>query len=177
MTEPRRAMESRDISALFGVLRRRGWIMMLCALVAAGTAYLYSSRQDATYRASASLLLREAPLAPTGLAVGTPTPNSAPDREALVLSEQVKARAVKQLESKRGAGAGAAVAEATALSAAESKVVKITATASSGATAALVANTIAEQNIAYRRASSRGRILRARRVAQRSLRELGPPGT
>ncbi len=176
MTDPRQAVDRRDISALFAVLRRRGWIVVVCAVVASGAAYVYSKGQDATYEASANLLLRDAPPGPAGLVVGTPTPNTAPDREALVLSEPIKARAVKQLTPKLGAGAAAAVADATALSAAESKAVKITGTAPTAATAALVANTIAEQNVAYRKARSRSRILQARRLAQKSLRELGPPG-
>jgi capsular exopolysaccharide synthesis family protein len=175
VTDARQPAEGRDISALFAVLRRRGWIVVLCALVAGGAAYAYSERQDATYEAAAALLLRDAQGGPAGLVVGTPTPNSAPDREALVLAQPIKDRAIKRLAPKLGASAAAAVADATALSAPESKVVRITGTASTGSTAALVANTIAEQNIAYRKARSRGRILQARQVAQKALSKLGPP--
>lgn len=177
MTEAQRG-EDRDISALFGVLRRRGWIIALCVVVAAAAGYGYAKQQDPIYEASANLLLRDPSPGPSA-AFGTPTPNTAPDREALVLSGPVKDRSVKVLARKLGGPgpAAAAVADATAFSAAESKVVKITATGSSSPTSALVANTLAEQNIAYRKATSLARINRARRVAQKALRELGPAGT
>jgi capsular exopolysaccharide synthesis family protein len=178
VSDARRA-EDRDISALFGVLRRRGWIIVLCVVVAAAVGYGYAKQQDPTYEAFANLLLRDPPPGPASAVFGTPTPNTAPDREALVLSGPVKARSIKLLASKLGgrATAAAAVSDATALSGAESKVVKITSTASTGSVAALVANTLAEQNIAYRRATSLARINRARRVALKALRELGPLGT
>ena len=170
--------ESRDISALFGVLRRRGWIVLLCVVVAAGAAYVYAKQQDPRYEASANLLLRDPPAGPNA-AFGNPTPNTGPDREALVLSETVKARAEKALASKLGgtAAARAALSDAEARSAAESDVVKITGNAANGATAALVANTIAEQTIASRKATSLAKIRRARRVAQRTLDQLGPAST
>jgi capsular exopolysaccharide synthesis family protein len=179
MTDGSRAGESRDISALLGVLRRRGWIVVLCIGVAAGAAYLYAKQQDRQYEASANLLLRDPPPGPNNIPLGTPTPNTGPDREALVLSQPIKVRAEKALASDLGgrAQAAASVADASAFSAAESDVVRITGKAATGARAALVANTIAQQNIAFRKARSLGRIRRARRAAQRSLRELGPPGT
>jgi len=180
VAEGTRSGEGKDVSAILGVLRRRGWIVVVCILVAAGAGYAFAKQQDPRYEASTNLLLRDPPPASGNAAVfGTATPNTGPDREALVLSETIKARTVRALAPQLG-GTGAArraVADADALSAAESDVVKITGTASTGATAALVANTIAEQNIAYRKARSVARIDRARRVAQRALRGLGPGGT
>ena len=179
MTDARRPAETRDISSLFGVLRRRGWIVVVCIVVAAGAAYVYAKQQDPTYEASTNLLLRDPSTTPGAAGYGTLTPNTGPDREALVLSEAIKAGAEKALAPQLGgaAAAQAAVAQAMASSAAESDVVKITGTASTGATAALVANTIAEQNVANRKARSLAKIRRARQVAQRSLRQLGPAGT
>ena len=179
MTDARRPGEGRDISALIGVLRRRGWIVLLCAVAAAGAAYSYAKKQSPEYEASTNLLLRSAPTTTSVPVFGIVTPNTGPDREALVLSETIKARTERALAPKLGgrAQAAAAVAGAEAFSAAESDVVKITGKASTGATAALVANTIAEQNIAYRKTQSLAKIDRARKVAQRALRQLGPPGT
>ena len=65
--------------------------MLLCVLVAAGAAYLYANQQDPRYEASTNLLLRDPTPGPNA-AFGNPTPNTGPDREALVLSETVKAR-------------------------------------------------------------------------------------
>jgi len=42
MTDARQPVDSRDISALLDVLRRRGWIVVVCVLVAAGAAYAYA---------------------------------------------------------------------------------------------------------------------------------------
>ena len=170
--------DRRDISALFGVLRRRGWIVVVCVVVAAAAAYVYANGQDPTYEASSNLLLRDPQPGPATAAFGTPTPTTAPDREALVLSGPVKARAIKMLAPKLGgrAAAAAAVEDATAFSAEESKVIKITGTASTGATAALGGQHA-------RRAEHRvsqgdepvAKIHRAQQVAQRALRALGSP--
>ena len=167
-----------DLSAVLGALRRRGWIVALAVLVAAGAAYLHASRQGPEYEASANLLLRDPPTGPGNAVFGTLTPNTGPDREALVLSETIRSRSVKALAERFGspAAARAVVADAEAFSAAESDVVKITGSASTAAAAAVVANTIAEQNVLSRKASSLAKVRRARRIVQRSLRELGPAG-
>ena len=172
-------VEGRDISALFGVTRRRGWIVLLCAVLAAGPAYAYSKKQTPTYAASARLLLRDPVPGAGNLLFGTPIPQTAQDREAQALAGPIKARAIKVLAPKLGgrAAAAAAVAGADAASAPESDVVEIKAVAAAADRAALFANVIAEQNIAYRKARSLARIGRARRAAQRELLKLGPPGT
>ncbi len=177
MPEPRQPAEGRDITALIGVLRRRGWIIALCLVVAAVTGYVYAKQQKPKYEASANLLLHDPAPGPNAV-FGTSTPNTGPDRENLVLSQTIRERAANALASKLGgrAAAQSAVAGATALSAAESDAVKITGTAATGATAALVANTIAEQNIAYRKARSLAKIQRAQQAARKALRQLGPPG-
>ena len=179
MIDVRRPAESRDVSALLGVVRRRGWIILVCVAAAAGAAYLYAKQQDAIYQASTNLLLRDPPTGPSSAVFGAPTPDTGPDREALVLSEVIKARSEKVLAPKVGGAAVARnlVGKAEAYSAPESDVVRLTGVAPSGTTAALVANTIAEQNIVYRRSRNLAKIRKARQVALRALRELGPVGT
>ena len=179
MTNGQRPAEGRDISTFVGVLRRRTWIVALCVVAAASAAYAYANQQDPSYEASANLLLRDPAAGPGGAVFGTVTPNTGPDRESLVLSENIKARAAKVLTPKLGgaSAARAAVARTTALSAAESDVVKITGKAPTGSTAALVANTIAAQNIAYRKARNLAKIRRAQQAARRALSDLGPGGT
>lgn len=176
--------ESKDISTVIGVLRRRGWIVLLCVFAAAGAAYAYSRSQPRVYESSTNLLLRDPAGNATNSVFGTPTPKTAPDREALVLSEPVKARVITVLAPQVGgtAAARAALSKARAQSGEGSSAVKITARASSGRTAALVANTVAEQNVAYRRASSLAKIRRAQQLARRELDRLTadesapPPG-
>ncbi len=173
MTDGRRPADGKDIPALLGVLRRRAWIVVVCVVVAAGAAYVYAQQQDPRYEASANLLLRDPTAA--NAAFGSPTPNTGPDREALVLSETVKSRAATLLAPRLGgpAAARAALDDADALSAPESDVVRITGNAARGETAALVANTIAEQTIAARKARSLDKIRRARGLARRALDDLG----
>jgi len=168
-----RATEASDLASVLGVLKRRGWIVLACVIFAAGAAYAYAKQQDPRYEASTNLLLRdEAPS--TGPRFGTPTPKTAPDRESLVLSEPIKARAVKVLATKLGAApARQAVDDAKAFSGTDASSVRITSKASTGSIAALTANTIAEQNIAYRKARALSQIHRAQRVAQRTLDQLG----
>ena len=151
----------------------------MCILVAAGAAYAYAKRQDPIYEASTNLLLRDPSAGSANTVFGTPTPDTGPDREALVLSDDIRARAERALAAKVGgaAAARAAVASAEASSAAESNVVKITGIGQTGARAALIANTIAEQNVADRKARNLAKIRAARRAAQRALSELGPAGT
>ena len=64
--------------------------MVVCVLAAAGAAYGYAKQQDPTYEASSNLLLRDPAPGPATAVFGTPTPNTAPDREALVLSGPIK---------------------------------------------------------------------------------------
>lgn len=173
---PPQSFNGRELSAVLGVLRRRGWIVLACIVVAAGAAYFYAKQQSPRYEASANLLLRGTSSGPPAAQFGTPTPQTSPDREALVLAEPVKARVVKALAPKLGGEIAArqAVNDAEALSGTQSTAVRITGKASTGSVASLTANTIAEQNIAYRKARALERIHRAQRVARRELDRLGP---
>lgn len=181
MPDESRGAQSGDLTSLLGVLKRRGWIVLACVVVAAGAAYSYAKQQDPRYEASTNLLLRDVPLSssPANPQFGTPTPKTAPDREALVLSESIKARAIKALAPQIGGDAPArqAVNTAEAVSGTDASSVRITGTAATGNVAALTANTIAEANIDYRKARALTRIRRAQRVAQRALDALGTVGT
>ena len=174
MTSGLRPGEGKDVSALLGVLRRRGWIVLVCVVVAGGAAYLYTDRQPRTYEASATLLLRSPGGNASNGVYGIAIPSTAPDREQLVLSQSVEDRAIKILSPVLGgrAAASEAVAKVVAHSAAESSAVRITASASTPAMAASIANIIAEQNVAYRRASTLNKIGRAQRVARKELARL-----
>ena len=173
------ASDAKDISAVIGVLRRRGWIVLLCVVSAAAAAYAYSRGQPRVYESSANLLLRDPAGNTTNAVFGTLTPKTAPDRESLVLSEPVKARVIKALTAPLGgrAAAQAALARTSARSGEGSTAVKIRSTAPSPSTAALTANTVAEQNIAYRKASSLGKIRRAQNSARRELDRLSAEGS
>ena len=93
-------------------------IVLVCVVVAAGAGYVYAKQQPTTYEASANLLLRDPAPGPANTNFGTPTPDTAPDREALVLSEPVKERTIKVLAPDVGgvAAATSVVADAKAVS-------------------------------------------------------------
>ena len=54
----RNRSEGMDISAFFGVIRRRLWIIAITVVVAAGVAYVISNGQENKYSASATLFLQ-----------------------------------------------------------------------------------------------------------------------
>jgi capsular polysaccharide biosynthesis protein len=47
-----------SLSDLFGLLRRRGWIILLLAALAAGSAYVFSKAQTPIYQATAVVLIK-----------------------------------------------------------------------------------------------------------------------
>src|SRR4051794_3331293 len=107
MPDGRRPVEGRDISSLTGALRRRGWIVLVCVIVAGAAGYLFAKQQAPSFEASTNLLLRDPPAGPANVVFTSPTPNTAPDREALVLSEQVRERVEAALAPKLGGRAQA----------------------------------------------------------------------
>jgi uncharacterized protein involved in exopolysaccharide biosynthesis len=93
--------ESKDISALFGFLRRRGLIVLLAAIVGAVAGYLISSGKSEEYTANSSLLLRGTANTTAGnQAVDTfapGVPEASQDRQALATADPIKQRAIKRL--------------------------------------------------------------------------------
>jgi succinoglycan biosynthesis transport protein ExoP len=51
--------DATSLNTYLAILRRRGWIVVLCAVVAAGVAYKLSSRQPAQYAASADVYINQ----------------------------------------------------------------------------------------------------------------------
>lgn len=78
-----------ELREYLALLWRWAWLIVLCALFAAGGAYLVSSRQEPVYRASATLLVNEAT-----------NKSLTPDLSALTLSERL-ARTYSELLRKR----------------------------------------------------------------------------
>lgn len=162
-----------DISTLFGVLRRRILVVVLAVGVAAGAAYFISKRQDEKYTASATLLLRGGGTGPDA-EFTPPLPESAPDRESLVLASTVLDRAERRLARRLGrAGAEAALSDLTASSGEESDVVTVEATTALPKTAALAANTVVREVIGLRADTARRKIARSLRGVESERAKLG----
>jgi succinoglycan biosynthesis transport protein ExoP len=169
-----------DISAFFGVLRRRALIIVLAVIAGAVVAYLVSSAQDKKYTATAKLLLKGQAAQQSG---GTPdfsptVPGTAPDRESLVTRGAVLDITRRRLSRPLGSAEAAQVTkDLKAVSGQDSSVVDLTATAPSARAAALGANTLAAANIDYRKAQTLRGIARARKATQQELDKLGSPTT
>jgi polysaccharide biosynthesis transport protein len=168
-----------DISAFFGVLRRGALIIIGVAVVAAAAGYFISNRQEAEYSATTALLLQGKAPGEAGAEFSAPNPEEASDRESLVLSGDVLARAQRSLgrRLKDRSAAKGLLGGVSASSLPDSSIVELTATAPIAERAALAANTVARANIASRREASLRKIRRAERSAQRELSKLGDATT
>jgi tyrosine-protein kinase len=171
----RQRVEGIDISAILGVLRRRLLLIVLTVAIAGAAAYFLSDRQTREYSAAAKLLLQGTVPGQPGSQFSSPLPQGASDRETLVLSPLVEKRVEARLARRVGEPqAKNLVSKLSASSEQDSNVVQLTATASSPRVAAFAANTLAAQNIAFRRGTALRKIRRAQRNAQRQLTALGP---
>jgi tyrosine-protein kinase len=171
-----------DISALFGVLRRRGLIVLLAVAVGGVVGYALSKGKDPEYTSKANLLLRGPTPAQQQGGLEPGVPDSPQDRQNIVLSDPVKSRAETRLKGQVGAARAKKLLRGVdAFSGQKSSTVRISAVAKSPKTAALVANSVAASAIDYRRESTVSRSRRAMREALRELDRLnqggGPPST
>jgi len=165
-----------DISAFFGVLRRRFLIIAVVVVVASTAAYLVSEGQEPTYEASSQLLLKGTTAGGTETSFAAPLPTTATDREALITRGEVLESAQRRLAKRIGqARAAEVVGDITAFSGEDSEVVQITSEASSPDITALAANTLAQANIDFRKAQTLERIRRAQDAVEADLARQGTP--
>ena len=165
---------SRGISEVFGVLRRRVWIILGCVLVVAGAALAFSLAQTKQYSSTASLLFRDPGFDQRlfGSQVSTGTD---PTREAATNLNLVSLDAVADLTATE-LGKGMSGDDVSDLIVVEtegvSNVVSITATDPDPDFAAVVANTFAESYVKFRRDADRAQIMNAIRLVEREYRSL-----
>ena len=134
----RRGADGMGSRALLRVLRRRlGWVLVFAVLAAAG-ASVYSLLQDEKYKATASIRLEPA------------TTNLEPARREVV-SRRTERRFVRSGDI----SAADAVSSIDVTIPGESDLIEVEATAGNPRTAALVANTFAEELVAPRRTADR----------------------
>ena len=170
-------MKESALTTLARVLRRRMWIAIACAVIVPATAFAYSSMQEKEYSATASLLFRDPGFAQKLFGTQFFTPSSDPDREAATNLRLVSLGVVAARTADRVGGGltrrdVAKTVEAE--SAGQSNVVAITATAESPRLAARLANTFAEEYIAFRRDADRSKIEETLTIIRGQLAALEP---
>jgi succinoglycan biosynthesis transport protein ExoP len=169
--------EGFDLDRWLVLLRRRWWLILLCAITVAFAAAGFSLTQPKHYTAKASLLFRESEIGSNLLGIGVSGGNVDPVREAetnvkLVQSSTVAARTAAALQGALGPGD---VASRISVSAeGQSDVVSVAATDPDPAFAAKVANTYVRSFIEVRRDADRDEILQQRDSLQRQLSALTP---
>src|SRR3954468_13123863 len=183
------ALQREEVAAPLAVmrmLRRRIGVVLICALLVPAAALAFSLSQEKQYSASASLLFRDPQLDQKFSGAPVFPPSNDPAREAatnakLASLEVVAARTSKALHGQLAAGeiTGKIAVEP----AGQSDVVSITATDHDPVFAARLANTFAQQFIAFRRDADRSKIAAARQLVTDQLKRLsstelaGPQGT
>ncbi len=158
------------------VLRRRAWLIVLCAVVAGGAAFGFSKLQQKEYSASASLLFRNPGFAEDLFGSTNPGFNSNPTREAatnekLVGLAVVGARAAKYLP---GLTPGEVSQMVSVSSEGEADLVSVTATGPEPVQAKRVANIFARQFIAFRASTEKAKLLEAKKLAEEEFNRLSP---
>jgi receptor protein-tyrosine kinase len=151
--------------------------VLLCALLVPAAALAYSLTQQKQYSASAALLFRDPQLDQKLFGSTVFQPSTDPTREAatnvkLVSLETVAARTSRALGGKLTPSE--VQSKVTAASEGESDVASITATDPSPRFAAQLANTFAQQFVAFRRDADRSKIATAQKLVQAQLAQLGP---
>jgi succinoglycan biosynthesis transport protein ExoP len=167
-------MTNFDLRRFLQVVRRRVWIVVLCAVLVPAAAVAVSATQQKKYTAEATLLFRD-PQFDQKLFGSTFVPNSTdPERQAatnleLVSLETVAARAAKRFPGVTPKQVSDAVEPETK---GQADVVSIKATWTDRRRAAALANTVANEYIAFRRDADRAKIGVARLPLRRQLRDL-----
>ena len=162
---------------LVRAIRRRLPIVLLCAFLVPTAALAYSLTQQKQYSASAALLFRDPQLDQKLFGSTVFQPSTDPTREAatnvkLVSLETVSARTSRALGGKLSPSE--VQSKVVAASEGESDVASITATDPDPRFAAQLANTFAEQFVAFRRDADRSKIASARKLVQAQLDQLTP---
>ena len=161
--------DSFSVAALVAVLRRRFILFIAIALVIPATVVAWSQRQETTYTAAASLLFRDPGLDQKVFGASLESSGD-PDREAatnikLVSLDVVAERTARNFDGPFDAGEIASKVEVVPEG--QSDIVSVRASDSDPELAAQLANSFAEQYIAFRREADQSKLRGAREVVQR----------
>jgi tyrosine-protein kinase len=168
-----------SLRAALVVLRRRLWVLVICAFLVPASALAFSLTQEKQYTASASLFFRDPALDQKLFGATFLEPSTDPVREAATNVKLVSLKAVARRTS-RAVGRGLTTDQVddkvdTSLEG-QSDLVSVRATDPSPEFAAIIANTFADQYIDFRREADRAKLREAQQLIQRELKALSPAG-
>jgi tyrosine-protein kinase len=159
-----RQTDESDLSLIARAIRRRIWVVILCAAAATAAAVALTARAEKEYESTAALLLRAAPAVEPQRVMDT-------NLQLLTLPFIAKTTA----ERVPGATQAEVQAEVTTAQQGSSDIIKVTATDHSPERAAKIANTFAEEFIAFRRNERRERLQTARvQIVERAAASSAP---
>lgn len=164
-----------ELERILRVLRRRFGLIALCALAVTGSALGFSLIQQKQYSATADLLFRDAQLDQKLFGSTVLPPSTDPTREAatnvkLVSLEVIAGRTSKALRA--SISPGSIQKRVTVSAEGQANVVSVTAIDPSARLAARLANTFAQEFVAFRRDADRAKIAAAQRLVQDQLNRL-----
>ncbi|MBA2516263.1 MAG: polysaccharide biosynthesis tyrosine autokinase [Solirubrobacterales bacterium] len=168
--------KSMTLEKTLGVVRSHAWLIGLCVVIVAGSAYGFSQLQERKYTASVKLLFRSPGL--DQQAAGVPaTTTRDPQRDTATNVTLVKLGGVAEKTAQAVGGRTTAQGildrvEVTSEGATDIATVK--ATAEDPTQAAQIGNAFTEQFIANRRKIDQSRVLAARELVVRQIAELVP---
>jgi succinoglycan biosynthesis transport protein ExoP len=165
-----------DLEQIIAILRRRAPVIVLCLVLVAGSAFVFSKHQTKKYTATSSLVFNNAQISQqvAGLqAAGSSEPKVQQSTNVKLLELGATAA---QTARKVGAGltAGQVKGSLEISAQGESNVVNIAATWTSPALAAQIANTYANRFVADQLASNHQYFASAQRLVEKQLAALSP---
>src|SRR3954469_5696269 len=166
-----------NFHGLLMALRRRIWVIVVCALVVPGAAYAISKSQTKEYTASAQLLFHQQNLQDQ-LAGAGQSPSSSSDDPTRAAATNIRLVSLRRVADATAVALGGGVKGSSIAGkvevqhAGEADLATVKATDSNPKASARIANTFAAQYISFRKASDRAAILQARKLLQGQLREL-----
>jgi len=168
------AQERNSMGALLGALRRRLPLIVVCMIGVAAMAYVLTAREPNRYSASSKLLFssggpEQQILGSTQSQPGDQTQGS-PTNAELVATRPVAERVARRLG--RPYTAGAVLGSVSVAAIKDTSVLRVTATTGAPDSAVAVANVFAQEYVAYRQNTDRGRAARARDFLKRQLKAL-----
>ena len=164
-----------DIRRVLMIVRRRWWLVLLCAVAVTGATYAFTKSTQPQYTASASLLLQQTDLDQVLLSQPLSQPTVDPTREAATNVAEVASSQVADMTAAALHIPERTIANELAVSAAgQTDVVSISATDPSPRVAANLVNTYAQQAIIFRRQADRAQVLQVQRAVQAQLDAMSP---
>jgi capsular exopolysaccharide synthesis family protein len=165
-----------DLERVLAILRRRAGLIVLCFIVTAAAALVFSELQTKEYSTSSSLLFRNPGFAEDLFGTTPTTANPVPTREAatnekLVGLHVVAERTARHFKDLSAEEVGNMV---SVESQGEAELVSVTATSTKPAQARRVANTFAHQFIAFRADADKAKLNEAKHLAEREYERLSP---